>query len=52
MKMTRFREFQINQLFHIETGGDVIISNTKEGPYPLISHQHDNNGITKYINKL
>ena len=50
--MTRFREFQINQLFHIETGGDVIISNTKEGPYPLISHQHDNNGITKYINKL
>lgn len=50
--MTRFREFQINQLFHIETDGDVIISNTKEGPYPLISHQHDNNGITKYINKL
>lgn len=50
--MTRFKDFQINQLFFIETGGDVIISNTKEGPYPLISHQHDNNGITKYINKL
>ena len=50
--MVKFGDIQLNELFIIETGGDVIISNTKEGMYPLVSHQHDNNGIVKYIAKL
>ncbi len=51
----KFNAFKIggeDGLFIISTGGDVIINRTKEGSVPLISHQHDNNGIAKYIEKL
>lgn len=34
-------------LFHIATGRDVIIRTAEKGNIPLISHQHENNGITK-----
>lgn len=53
--MTNFKSFKIggeNGLFIISTGRDVIIGNTQQGEIPLISHQHDNNGITKYIKRL
>jgi len=39
-------------LFEIFTGGDVIISRTADGIIPLISHQHDNNGVSKLIARL
>ncbi len=46
-KMTR-----IDKIFDIATGRDIIIGRTKEGTIPLISHQHDNNGISKRIETI
>ena len=48
----RNENIKINQLFNIATGRDIIISNTTKGKIPLISHQHDNNGISKYIGQI
>lgn len=48
----RNKNIKINQLFNIATGRDIIIGNTTEGKIPLISHQHDNNGISKYIGQI
>ena len=47
-----FKSFKIGSLFNINTGRDVIIGRTKNGSIPLISHQHDNNGISKRIMRL
>lgn len=44
--------FKIDELFNVATGRDVIISRTREGDTPLISHQHDNNGISKYVDAI
>jgi hypothetical protein len=41
-----------NGLFDISTGRDVIIRDTKSGNIPLVSHQHEDNGISKYIKPL
>jgi len=49
MHKPKWGSFEIDNLFHIITGGDVIISRTKSGNIPLISHQHKNNGIAKTI---
>jgi hypothetical protein len=45
-------EFRIGELFEVATGRDVIIGNVLDGDIPLISHQHDNNGISKKIAQL
>lgn len=53
--MKTFKPFKIggkDGIFTISTGRDVIINRTESGTIPLISHQHDNNGITKYIKQL
>ena len=53
--MKNYKSFKIggkDGLFNISTGRDVIINRTEEGDIPLISHQHDNNGIAKYIKQL
>lgn len=53
--MAKYKAFKIGGdegLFIISTGRDVIINRTENGNIPLISHQHDNNGITKYIKQL
>jgi len=50
--MINYKKFRIGDLFEIATGRDIIISCTKEGKIPLISHQHDNNGIARYIDVL
>lgn len=42
-------EFKIGNLFNISTGRDFIIGKTTNGNVPLVSHQHENNGITKYV---
>lgn len=47
-----FCDYQICSLFDIDTGRDVIISSVENGDIPLISHQHNNNGISKRIKKL
>lgn len=43
---------KFGDLFNIKTGRDVIINRLENGTIPLISHQCNNNGITKYINEL
>jgi len=49
--MNEFRKYKLEKLFRISTGGDVIISTTPAGNIPLISHQHGNNGIAKYVRR-
>lgn len=46
------KECKIGDIFNDATGRDVIIRDTKDGTIPLISHQHDNNGISKYIEPI
>ena len=48
----KFDKFKIEDLFKINTGRDVIIGNVENGSIPLISHQHNNNGISKEIAEL
>ena len=48
----KWKEFQIDSLFMIATGRDVIIGNVENGNIPLISHKNDDNGIVKYIQRL
>lgn len=48
----KWKEYQINSLFMIATGRDIIISNVKDGDIPLISHKNDDNGVVKYIQNL
>ena len=48
----RFCLFSIDSLFDIYTGRDIIIGRMKHGDIPLISHQHDNNGISKCIKNI
>lgn len=48
----QWKDFTIGDLFEIATGRDVIIRDVQQGNIPLISHQHENNGITKYIKPL
>ena len=53
--MVKYKAFKIggkSGLFDIATGRDVIISTTEVGNIPLISHQHENNGITKYVKRI
>lgn len=47
-----FGEFRIGDIFDVATGRDVIIGNVKNGNIPLVSHQHNNNGISKKIAQL
>lgn len=48
----KFKKFKIGDLFDINTGRDIIIGRVQDGNIPLISHQHDNNGISKRIKQL
>ena len=48
----KFLDFKINELFDINTGRDIIIGRVQNGTIPLVSNQHDNNGISKKIKKL
>ena len=43
------KSFKIGDIFNDYTGRDIIIRETKDGDIPLISHQHNNNGISKYV---
>lgn len=48
----KWGEFKIGELFDVATWRDVIIGKVLNGEIPLISHQHENNGITKSISQL
>ena len=51
-RVEEWREYTFEQLFNIYTGRDVIIGKTEIGNTPLISHQHQNNGIVQRIKNL
>lgn len=51
-RVEEWREYTFEQLFNIYTGRDVIIGKTEVGDIPLISHQHQNNGIAQRIKNL
>ncbi len=44
--------FDIEKIFNIYTGGDLILSRTELGEYPVISHTYKNNGISKRVSKI
>ncbi len=44
-----YKKFRIDDIFSIDTGKDFIVGASEEGPIPLISHQHTDNGIAKYV---
>ncbi|GAA7410947.1 hypothetical protein MM0350_08350 [Helicobacter pylori] len=48
----RWQSFRLGDLFEIYTGRDIIIGQTQQGDIPLVSHQHENNGITKTIKEI
>ncbi len=47
-----WQNFRLGDLFEIYTGRDIIIGQTQQGDIPLVSHQHENNGITKTIKEM
>ncbi|EJC03568.1 restriction endonuclease subunit S [Helicobacter pylori] len=47
-----WQSFRLGDLFEICTGRDIIIGQTQQGDIPLVSHQHENNGITKTIKEI
>ncbi|EJB72727.1 restriction endonuclease subunit S [Helicobacter pylori] len=47
-----WQHFKLGDLFEIYTGRDIIIGQTQQGDIPLVSHQHENNGITKTIKEI
>ncbi|GAA7525191.1 restriction endonuclease subunit S [Helicobacter pylori] len=47
-----WQNFRLGDLFEIYTGRDIIIGQTQQGDIPLVSHQHENNGITKTIKEI
>ncbi|WRG68348.1 restriction endonuclease subunit S [Helicobacter pylori] len=47
-----WQSFRLGDLFEIYTGRDIIIGQTQQGDIPLVSHQHENNGITKTIKQI
>ncbi|WP_033760749.1 restriction endonuclease subunit S [Helicobacter pylori] len=47
-----WQHFKLGDLFEIYTGRDIIIGQTQQGNIPLVSHQHENNGITKTIKEM
>ena len=51
-KKINIRCVKFGDLFNIKTGRDVIINRLENGAIPLVSHQCNNNGITKYIYEL
>ncbi|RVY79954.1 restriction endonuclease subunit S [Helicobacter pylori] len=47
-----WQSFRLGDLFEIYTRRDIIIGQTQQGDIPLVSHQHENNGITKTIKEI
>lgn len=47
-----FHFFNIEKIFNIYTGGDLILSRTELGEFPVISHTYKNNGISKRVSKI
>ncbi len=47
-----WQSFKLGDLFEIYAGRDIIIGQTQQGDIPLVSHQHENNGITKTIKEI
>ncbi len=47
-----WQSFKLGDLFEIYTGRDIIIGQTQQGDISLVSHQHENNGITKTIKEI
>lgn len=45
-----WKEVQLNSLFKVYTGTDLIISKIKEGNIPIVSHSISNNGVSTYSN--
>lgn len=48
----KWGNFRLKELFNIYTGRDIIISNIKEGKYPIVTHSIEKNGIGAYTQKL
>jgi len=52
MNNIRWSPFPVSDFFDIFTGSDLILSRTKKGEIPVITHQEGNNGIGMFAEKL
>lgn len=48
----QWREFELEELFNIYTGGDLIISRITKGNIPIISHSILNNGVADWTSPI
>lgn len=52
LETTDWKDYIIEDLFDVYTGGDLIISETEEGDYPVASNSSENNNIAFYSTYL
>jgi len=52
LKNKAWKEFELERLFTIYTGGDLIISRIIKGNIPIISHSIANNGIAEWTKPI
>ncbi|MBK1971660.1 restriction endonuclease subunit S [Campylobacter sp. TTU_617] len=52
LENVEWREFKINEIFNVYTGGDLILSKIKKGNIPIISHSVLNNGISSWSSQI
>lgn len=48
----KWKEFQINKIFDIYTGGDLILGDVEEGEIPIASNSAENNNIACYTSPI
>ncbi|MGH2266889.1 restriction endonuclease subunit S [Campylobacter taeniopygiae] len=52
LENVEWKEFKINEIFNVYTGGDLILSKIKKGNIPIISHSVLNNGISSWSSQI
>ncbi len=52
LETTNWKPFQINKIFDVYTGGDLIMSEIDEGDIPIASNSAENNNIAAYTSPI
>lgn len=50
LNIADWKEFRIDKIFDIYTGGDLIMGDIEEGDIPIASNSTENNNIATYTN--
>lgn len=52
LDINNWKWFSLNKIFNIYTGDDIVINELETGVIPVVSHSHENNGISCYTTQL